>query len=459
MDTLLLHNNSHWQAPKDFGNRDPNLLNLASQPIIHKHQLLDELPRTEPGIYTLGGGRQIGKSTLLKQWMEQLLSCGIPPKSIAFISGELIDDHHALLRLIQPLLGEMEGALKYLIIDEVTYIKNWDKAIKYAADIRLFQNVIVILTGSDLALIKQACMTFPGRRGIAKKVNFHLYPLSFREYIQLMDPSAMNVFFQSHDHIEPEKISWLYEQFDRYLCHGGFLTAINDLAKYNKILESTLITYSEWIRGDVLKRGKSETYLREIMTALIKKYGSQLSWNAIADSLSIDHPSTVSDYCHLLESMDAVFIQSALIEDKLIAAPKKAKKISFMDPFIYHAIQYWLEPIPDPYANQIIPATKNPELSSKIVEACVATHYKRYFPTYYIKAEGEIDVAYIDKKKFWPIEVKWRNQIRAKDIKQISKYKNAKILARIEEFGSIDSIPLEPLPYALLALDGLLLLE
>jgi hypothetical protein len=36
----------------------------------------------------------------------------------------------------------------------------------------------------------------------------------------------------------------------------------------------------------------------------------------------------------LLESMDAVFVQSAIREDKLAAAPKKARKVLFADPFI-----------------------------------------------------------------------------------------------------------------------------
>jgi hypothetical protein len=35
--------------------------------------------------------------------------------------------------------------------------------------------------------------------------------------------------------------------------------------------------------------------------------------------------------------MDAVFIQPALVEDKLTAAPKKARKLMFTDPFIFHS--------------------------------------------------------------------------------------------------------------------------
>jgi len=41
------------------------------------------------------------------------------------------------------------------------------------------------------------------------------------------------------------------------------------------------------------------------------------------------------------------------------------------------------------------------------VEGNLATHYRRYYPTFYIKAEGEVDLAYIDRNRFHPVEVKW----------------------------------------------------
>jgi len=459
MDTIFIPNNSHWFDAAGFESSDPNLINLSERALVYENPLLAELPITVPGIYTLGGGRQIGKSTLLKQWMASLLQKKIKAKSIVFVSGEFIDDHHVLIRVMQSLLAEMEGPLKYFIIDEVTYIDGWDKAVKYAADTRLLQDVILILTGSDLTLMKQARMTFPGRRGKSAKVNFHLYPLSFREYNQLVGKGDVNQALEKPSSPPAELINLLYERFQNYLLHGGYLTAINDIAEHQKILESTLVTYAEWIRGDVLKRGKSERYLREILEALVSRYGGQLTWNAIADAVSIDHPNTVSDYCQLLESMDALFIQAALLEDKLMGAPKKARKVIFTDPFVFHAVRYWLDPVIDPYKNQIIVSVEDAVLSSKLVEACVATHYRRYYPTYYIKSAGEIDLAYIDKKRFWPIEIKWRNQLRPKDIKQIVKYKNAKIFSKTHEYGEIEHIPIEPLPLALLKLDRPLLID
>lgn len=173
-----------------------------------------------------------------------------------FFSGELIDDHHSLLALIQEQLTAVpESSLNYLILDEVSYIRNWDKAVKYAADAGMLEQTILMLTGSDIAFIQEARMRFPGRRGQVAKTDFHLYPLSFKEY----------------------------------------LTAINDTAEHGTILPRTLNTYSDWIRGDMTKRGKQEQYLREILAAIIKRYNSQVSWNSLASDLFIDHPNTVAD--------------------------------------------------------------------------------------------------------------------------------------------------------------------
>ena len=180
------------------------------------------------------------------------------------------------------------------------------------------------------------------------------------------------------------------------------------------------MTYSDWIRGDALKRGKSEHYLREFFGAMLKTYGSQITWNSLSHHVSIDHPKTLQDYANMLESMDVLFVQHALMEDKLVQAPKKAKKLYFCDPFIYHVINYWLNSIKD----------INSTIEPLLVETAAINIIKRNFPTYYIKAIGEVDIAYVKDNKFWPIEIKWTNQLRPKDLKQIQKYDNGLILTK-----------------------------
>ena len=143
MDPRFLPHNSHLDNPSGFAEHDPQLRRLSRQTYRYRSVLLAELTAASPGIYTLGGGRQIGKSTLLKQWMNELLAQGVAPQSISFFTGELIDDHHSLLGLIQAQLGASHtDSVNYLIIDEVTYIQQWDKAVKYAADAGMLEHTV-----------------------------------------------------------------------------------------------------------------------------------------------------------------------------------------------------------------------------------------------------------------------------------------------------------------------------
>jgi predicted AAA+ superfamily ATPase len=451
MDIRFQPNNSHLDDAASFAKTDPHLKRLYVHKYVYQSALLDELPTQIPGILTLGGGRQVGKTTLLKQWMERLLRSGVAPEAICFFSGELIRDNQTLYSVMKSQLDRMPAAgLKYFILDEVTDIDHWDKTIKYLADTGALSEVVLVLSGSDSVLIQEARKRFPGRRGKSSKVDFHYYPLSFREFLQLKNKLPI---VDADESVSEIVLADLYRELNEYLIHGGFLTAINEFSSTHRIDQATLSIYSDWIRGDVLKRDKREHYLKDIIEAIVKHYMKQVSWDNLVQELSIDHTQTVADYMGVLESMDAVFVQAAIIEDKLKPAPKKRKKLMFCDPFIFHAMRAWIDPVKDPYQEQILAVIADPEGCSDLIEACVVTHFRRFFPTYYIKADGEVDVAYVHQKKCWPVEVKWTKQLRPKDLKQICKYKNGYIYAKTNVVTKIQDIPVLPLPLALLRVD------
>lgn len=332
---------------------------------------------------------------------------------------------------------------------------DWDKGVKYLVDAGLLEGMALVITGSDLVVIQESRARLPGRRGPAGQADFHLFPLSFREVVTLKgrpSPAQIDLLTSSKKEVQADACERLFQEFDSYLSHGGFLTAINDMARTGCILPATFSTYSDWIRGDVLKRGRQERYLMEVLGAIVKRYCGQVTWNALARDLSIDHPKTVADYVALLESMDAVFVQPALLEDKLTPAPKKPRKVMFSDPFIFHAVRAWLNPSKDPFEVQVKTVLSDPEWSSRLAESVVITHYRRLFPTFFIKAEGEVDVAYVDGNRFWPIEIKWTGQLRPKQLKQIRKYPNPLILTKSRQPGEIMGVPSRPLPVELLGI-------
>ncbi len=413
-DFFLIHN-LHLKGIEVFELEDPQLKKLNDLTYVHCPSEIEEFLKLGPGIYTLSGGRQIGKSTLLKQWLLGLLKSGKNAKNIFYFSGELISNHKELVRLIKDFMDNHDDTmLVYLIIDEVTYIKSWEQGVKFLADTGILNNVVLMLSGSDSTIIKEARNLLPGRRGDSIKTDFHYYPLNFAEFTRLVRGKRTN------DKLE--------DLFSDYLLHGGFLLAINSFAKENCIKQSVFNIYNQWIIGDLEKRGKQSSYLKEVIRGIIKRYGSQVTWNSLAKDLSIEHPATLADYLDLLGKMDVTLVLSAIIEDKLVAAPKKAKKIYFKDPFINHCLCAWINESEQAFELARLNLTDNEFLSS-LVEGVVSSTIARKYPekTYYIKSEGEVDIAYVENNKFWPIEVKWKKQIKAKDLKQIKKYKSGRI--------------------------------
>ena len=124
MDNRFLPHNFHLEEPAAFIQLDPHLRQLARLPLIYRSNLIAQLSELNPGIYTISGGRQVGKTTLLKQWMAQLIKDNVNPDSIVYLTGELVEDHQSLIRVITEVLDEMpDDDLNYLIVDEVTDIK------------------------------------------------------------------------------------------------------------------------------------------------------------------------------------------------------------------------------------------------------------------------------------------------------------------------------------------------
>ncbi len=124
----------------------------------------------------------------------------------------------------------------------------------------------------------------------------------------------------------------------------------------------------------------------------------------------------------------------------------------FTDPFIFHAVNSWLNPVDDPFNQQLQPLLADKQWASRLTGACTVTHYRRKFPTFYVKAKGEVDVAYVNENQLWPVEIKWTQQLRPKQIKQIAKYPNGRILTKSKTKGELHGVPTEPLPLALLRL-------
>jgi predicted AAA+ superfamily ATPase len=456
VDPRLLPHNLHWSSVRSFSQLDPTLRKLKDAPLVGEASLLAALPLDTPGIYTLVGGRQVGKSTLCKQSMQRLLQAGEPPESIAYVTCEPFRDAEELRIVLQDLLEAMAPAVAparptWLFVDEVTYVPGWDRTVKFLADAGAFERCFLLLTGSDHVVIQDSLKRLPGRRGAADQVDFHLRPLSFLDYCRLrrVAPGKVLESLAAVDLGEPVEASdtvlaALEGALRDYHGTGGFLPAINDVARAGEVKPATLRTYAEWIRGDMLRLERSERYLREVVAGIDRRYGSQVSWTSLSKELSIDHPKTVADYVGLLERMDAVVVAPAVAEHLRGPAPKKARKVFFADPFIHRALRAWL--------GESDAGIEADARLQRDLEATFAAHVQRFTEGYYVKGQGEVDCAWYERGRLQLLEVKWAVQLRPEELKEIRRRGCGVIAARTSRGGDFDGISVVPAAVALLRL-------
>jgi predicted AAA+ superfamily ATPase len=240
-------------------------------------------------------------------------------------------------------------------------------------------------------------------------------------------------------------IAELDQELRAYHLTGGFLTAINDVARVGEVAPATMRIYADWLRGDMLRLDRNERYLREVLAGVHRRQGTQVTWNSFVQDLSIDHPKTVADYIGLLARMDGLLVVPALAEHTRGPAPKKARKVFFADPFIHRAVLAWLggDDVRDDDARL-----------QRDLEGVFAAHVARFTDAYYLKGRGEVDLAWFEDAALRLLEVKWSSQLRSKDLKEIRRRGHGVIAGRVHRSLTFEGLPVVPASIALLRLSG-----
>lgn len=141
-------------------------------------------------ILNITGIRRVGKSTLIKQVIFNLLQSGVKPQNIFYYLFDYSIQPQNENYLDQVLMLYFKEIQKkpyssldqkvYLMLDEIQYINNWQAILKRYYDLS-DKNIKFIITGSQSLLLKNK-----DRESLAGRIfDFYLPPLSFQEFLKI----------------------------------------------------------------------------------------------------------------------------------------------------------------------------------------------------------------------------------------------------------------------------------
>jgi predicted AAA+ superfamily ATPase len=235
----------------------------------------------------LVGARRVGKTSILRSVIDELLDRNIPPQQIIYITSEVnLGDSAVIAEIISDIhstFGLKKNERLYLILDEVQDISNWQLAVKYLYD---NLNVKIFITGSSSLILKEQTNKLTGRFRLTE-----VLPLSFDEYILFTKSKLAKTTKNKSDLVES------------YLRSGGYPEYLitKEQGELNRIIESTL--YRDLLSHYGIRNPR---LLRDLLDYLAEKVGVPVSPHLIMKDLKINQ-DTARFYLSYLQDVYLIF--------------------------------------------------------------------------------------------------------------------------------------------------------
>lgn len=293
-------------------------------------------------IKVLVGMRRTGKSTILKQIVDEIKKDGVDDSKIIYINFESLQffelrNYMNLYNYVKDKVKSKE--LHYIFIDEIQNVKGFERAIN---SMKVDLNVSIFITGSNSNLLSGELATHLAGR----YREFKIYPYSFNEWLQ------------SKNEIRPNK-----ELLTHFLKEGG-LPQISKLNNEFDKKEAISDILNSIIYKDILERAnvKNIELLKRFIYYLIDNSSELISIKSISNyfkSVKMDvRIATLYEYLgHITNSMLIYECKKNDIKGKGVLT-----KINKMY-------------VNDLGLKQIIQSTDSPEYS-KMIETAVFNHLK-----------------------------------------------------------------------------------
>ena len=314
MESILLEDNQHWIKSDVYNN-------FTTRDILQK--ALSFLATKQ--ILALIGARRVGKSTLAKLMIKELLS-SVEAKNIFFINLEkpefipfksdasyLNTIYDAYLKIANPNLDEKI----YFFIDEIQVFSNWEVFVKSK-----YENSTIkfIITGSNSSLLTSNYATVLTGRVLKLQVNSFSF-LEFLNYKHIKHDTRLEIVANK---IEISRAK------DEYLKWGGYYNVIS--AEDEIIKKAVLKNIAEdIILKDIVPRYKikNSSAIKDLFYYVVSNATSSLNYTRLAKKLNIDAKS-IKEYIEYFEDNFLVSTMSAY-HSKLTQQIKSSKKLYVND--------------------------------------------------------------------------------------------------------------------------------
>jgi len=436
--TDLIFDMNPWWRDRQAIQQDSQIRTFDASKI-KWHPPLLKTSLAEDALHIIKGPRQVGKTTLLKLFIRNLLADRkVSDKDILFLS---LDAARTVDEVLETLLYYLKTVRtsnrSYLFLDEASFLPEWPRAIKVLIDMGFDRNATFVVTGSSALDLKRSSEKLPGRRG--KGRDSVLLPLSFGQFLGILYPqikltpvNSISEFSQrtQEDFFDLHMVKTELEgALLTYLQTGGFPAWI-DIHLKAESEEHLLMTFRAIIEGDMARLKKNTSHLMHLALPLLKHIGNPVDWKKLADETGMGSHHTAHDYISILADSYILYFLQALDTNKNLPKLRKGKKIYPFDPVISKVLL-------DYHPNLNI---ENPAL----IEAVVGSHLLRksrfinaglasvsdlfYWQS---KAGKEVDFVFLDQKGLQPVEVKYQNQVTLRDsITMVRHFNHGLLLSR-----------------------------
>ncbi|WP_337559001.1 ATP-binding protein [Phocaeicola plebeius] len=356
----------------------------------------------------LMGPRRVGKTVMIYHSIDRLISSGIDPKKIIYISVDTpiynnisLEDFFLLAR--KALKNEESYEGYYVFFDEIQYLKNWEVHLKSMVD--TFRSSRFVASGSAAAALKMKSI----ESGAGRFSDFLLPPLTFYEYIQFKKLDSLVV--KSNNGISPYdtiNIDALNRHFVEYINFGGYPEVV--------FSEAIRRNPGQYIKNDIIDKvllrdlpslyGISDIQeLNKLFVHIAFRSGNEFSYESLSTEAGIKK-ETIKRYLEYLEAAFLIKVVNRIDQNAKRMQRVTSFKIYLTNPSLRCAL--------------FTPINEDDEFMGSMVETAVFSQWIQGGKTDFFyanwakgRSKGEVDIVWVDmatQKAISLAEIKWTDR-------------------------------------------------